>query len=510
MSTVRKPVYETAMQQQVSVVRKPVTETVMQQQVSVVRKPVYETAEREEAYTVAEPVTTYKTAYADRGGYVDQVTPMVAPGSTQLGWVQGGWAVNPYTGLASWQPGGYAWTITPSVAVNQVNRVYQPNVVAMQVPETSVVNRVVTRKVPVQTMRYVDEQVVQQVPVQTMKYVDEQVVQQVPVQTVRYVDEQVVQQVPVQVTKMVAEEQVRQVPVQTVRKVVERVENKVPVQVCRYVSEEQVRKVPVQVYKVVTEEKVEPVTVQVCKYVTEERTAQVPRVVEKRTPYAYTVRSPRTVVLRVPLDPCGNPIPTSPSATGTVAAPRAATAAGGVVPATAIAPLPSAKPTAPSATPAPTAAPSLSPAEAAPLKTFRDAPAETGKKPVVEGWGPSPMKHLDPATGSPESSGLSGSTTVAERPVAGGEPKAPPLEKIEVIPVPNAKAPAATVPAENGKALSAESPTLEFAPTKEPAAAPSGPSVSPAPPATDSRDLPAAGTSTRPSRYVAPFGDRST
>ena len=105
VTTVRKPVTETVMQQQVSVVRKPVAETVMQQQVSVVRKPVYETAEREEAYTVAEPVTTYKTAYADRGGYVDQVTPMVAPGSTQLGWVQGGMGSQPvhrFGELAAW------------------------------------------------------------------------------------------------------------------------------------------------------------------------------------------------------------------------------------------------------------------------------------------------------------------------------------------------------------------------------------------------------------------------
>ena len=78
---------------------------------------------------------------------------MVAPGTTQLSWVPGGWAVNPWNGLATWQRGGYGWTMTPGVVVNQVNRVYQPNMVAVQVPETTVVNRVVTRKVPVQTGR---------------------------------------------------------------------------------------------------------------------------------------------------------------------------------------------------------------------------------------------------------------------------------------------------------------------------------------------------------------------
>ena len=124
------------------------------------------------------------------------------------------------------------------------------------------VNRVVTRKVPVQTVRYVDEQVVQQVPVQTV----------------------------------------------------------------RMIPEEQVRQVPVQVCKFITEERVAPVSIQVMKYVTEQRTTQVPRVVEKKVPYTYTVRSPRTVVMRVPLDPCGNPIPAAVSQTSAVGTAPAAVA----------------------------------------------------------------------------------------------------------------------------------------------------------------------------------------
>ena len=130
------------------------------------------------------------------------------------------------------------------------------------VQETTMVNRVVTRKVPVQTVRYVDEQVVQQVPVQTV----------------------------------------------------------------RMIPEEQVRQVPVQVCKFITEERVAPVSIQVMKYVTEQRTTQVPRVVEKKVPYTYTVRSPRTVVMRVPLDPCGNPIPAAVSQTSAVGTAPAAVA----------------------------------------------------------------------------------------------------------------------------------------------------------------------------------------
>jgi hypothetical protein len=154
-----------------------------------------------------------------------------------------------------------------------------------------------------------------------------------------------------------------------------------------------------------------------------------------------------------------------------------------------------------------TTAPALTPAEAAPLKTYREVtPAETAK-PAAEGWGPSPLKHADPAVGSPASSGT---PTVAEKPVIVGDSSPLPLEKIEVIPLPAAKAPATAAAAEAAKGVTAESPTLDFGTPKDQPAAPSGPSVSPAPPATDSRDFPAAGTSSRPSRYVAPFGDRST
>ena len=324
---------------------KPVYETVMQQQVSTVRRPVYETSEREQSYTVVEPVTQMRTAYSVGSQAVDTVTPVVTPGTTALGWVPATWAVDPSTGLAVWQRGGYAWTMTPGAVVNQVNRVYQPTYTPVQVPETTYVNRVVTQKVPVQTVRYVDEQVVQQVPVQAMK--------------------------------MVAETAVRQVPVQTVRKVVERVDNKVPVQVCRMVPEEQVRQVPVQVCRFVTEERVEPVQVQVMKYVAEERTVQVPRVVQKQVPYTYTQRTPRVVVTKVPLDPCGNPIPVAPAA---------------MAPA-----LPAAAASRPAMQ-----APALNQqaaSQAGPVKTFSDRPAEAPAAAAAEGWGASSLPHVDPQQG---------------------------------------------------------------------------------------------------------------
>jgi hypothetical protein len=211
-----------------------------------------------------------------------------------------------------------------------------------------------------------------------------------------------------------------------------------------------------QVCKFVTEERVEPVSVQVCKYVTEERTMQVPRVVEKKTPYTYTVRSPRTVVMRVPLDPCGNPIP---SAAASVPAPAAA-----------------ARPAA-----APTPAPALQSPPSGPVKTFSDKPADAPAK-SAEGWQGSALDHVDPDAKS--------ATVRADKPVDG----ATSLKPIETIPTPAAK-PDAVAPAPKAP---------------EPTVAPLGPAVEPAPPAADTRDVPAAETSSGLRRIESVSGDRST
>jgi len=192
------------------------------------------------------------------------------------------------------------------------------------------------------------------------------------------------------------------------------------------------------------------------------------------------VRSPRTVVLRVPLDPCGNPIPAAPvPAAPAPAATSRSAATSPVVPATALEPAEKASPRAETARPA---APSLTPSEAATLKTFGDAaPAPAAQ---LEGWGPSPLKQVDPATGA--------TSIVAEKPLA-PESADPPLRKIESIPAPAPKAPA-----------TAEKPLLDFGAPKDPV----GPSVSPAPPATD--DRPATGTSGQPARPFLPSRDRTT
>ena len=201
-----------------------------------VQRPVMETAERDQYSTVCEPQTTYTTRYADQGGWQEYQVAKPGPVYNQPVCVPGGCSTDPCTGLT------HVYRPRPPVTNKckrprrwKCNRVWKPNIVAEQIPQTTYVQKVVVQKVPVQVCRYVNEEVVQKVPVT--------------------------------VCRMVQEEQVRKVPVTVCRQVVEHVENKVPVQVCKMVPEEQVRKVPVTTCRMVNEEHVEQVPVQVCKMV---------------------------------------------------------------------------------------------------------------------------------------------------------------------------------------------------------------------------------------------------
>jgi hypothetical protein len=206
------------------------------------------------------------------------------------------------------------------------------------------------------------------------------------------------------------------------------------------------------------------------KYVTEQRTAQVPRVVEKKVPYTYTVRSPRTVVMRVPLDPCGNPIQAAIQQTS------------------AVTPMPSAA-SRPAAAPAAVAPPALSPAAPSATKTFSDKPAAAAS-PATEGWGSSNLQHVDP-----KQAPASGAVRAEKPATTAGE-----LKPLETIPTPAAKdaapAPAAVKPAPTVAPLSAQ-PQV-------------GPAVEPAPPAASLKDVPASETAGRLLRIVPQVDGHTT
>jgi hypothetical protein len=265
-------VMETSEREERFVVNKPVYETSERDEFYTVRKQVLETAFRDECRTVCEPVTTYTTRYADRGGWQEYQVCRPGPIVNQPVCIPGGCVTDPCTGCVTQLPSRVAYRPVQAPSTMVTNRVWRPNIVAEQFPQTTMVQKQVVNKVPVQVCRYVDEQMVRKVPVTTCR--------------------------------MIAEEHVRKVPVTVCRPVVERVENMVPVQVCKMIQEEVVKKIPVTTCRMVNEEHVDQVPVQVCKMVAEEQTIQVPHCVEKRVPVTYTQRIPRCVVMRVPIDPC--------------------------------------------------------------------------------------------------------------------------------------------------------------------------------------------------------------
>ena len=118
-----------------------------------------------------EMVNTYHTQYVDQGGYIDQVVTEPGRIRNRLRWLHGGCAVDPVTGFSSYQWPRLAWVPVQTPGRTYVNRIWQPNIVAQQVPVTQIVARQVTRRVPVQICRYVDQRVVRKVPYQVCEHV---------------------------------------------------------------------------------------------------------------------------------------------------------------------------------------------------------------------------------------------------------------------------------------------------------------------------------------------------
>ncbi len=179
--TVMKPVYETQIQdcsynrvrdvmetserEERYIVNRPVYETSEREDRYIVRKPVMETAERDQYSTVCEPQTTYCTRYADRGGWQEYQVCKPGPIFNQSFCVPSSCTVDPCTGLSTYIPARMGVQQVQGPSTMEVNRVWRPNIVAEQIPQTTYVQKVVVQKVPVQVCRYVDQEVVQKTPV---------------------------------------------------------------------------------------------------------------------------------------------------------------------------------------------------------------------------------------------------------------------------------------------------------------------------------------------------------
>ncbi len=197
--------YETAYDEQRVTTYRPETTTETRERRYVVRRMVPETSFREEQYTTAEPVVTYRQQTVDQGNWQTQQTVLPGQVVNRLSWQRGGWVVDPYTGAARYQWPGFAWVPYRGPERVQVQRVWQPQLVTQQVPVTTYVQKVNTRRIPVTTYRAVDEERLEQVPVQVTRMVPHEEVRQIP--------RTVVKRVPYSYTCQVPRTVVRRVPI---------------------------------------------------------------------------------------------------------------------------------------------------------------------------------------------------------------------------------------------------------------------------------------------------------
>ena len=126
-------------------------------------RPVYETTYQTQYRTVMQPVVTCQTRLVDRGCFAEQMVLKPSWFSTRLKWQSGGCSVDPATGQTVYQRAGLYWTDTPSGRY-EVQKVWQPNVVAEQYQQTNYVPQTVAQQTPVQVCRMVPEQIVRKVP----------------------------------------------------------------------------------------------------------------------------------------------------------------------------------------------------------------------------------------------------------------------------------------------------------------------------------------------------------
>ncbi|HZL87699.1 MAG TPA: hypothetical protein VFB96_04930 [Pirellulaceae bacterium] len=251
-------------------VSRPVVETQMQERQHVMRKAVQDTVWQDQAYTQMTPVTTMRTQLVDQGSFVDTVNYVPGHSHCCLGWMPRGASTNAVTGETYYRRGGLAWVPRTSPGTYAVSRAYVPNLVAQQVPVTSMMPQTVVQKVPLAVTRYEDEVVTEQVPVT--------------------------------VERMEQCEEIRETPVTYQRPKTEHVVEKIPVQTLRYEREEQVRQVPYTIQRIEYEDREEPYEVKVLRWETETQTIEVPVQRQKLVEYTAYRLVPRVVTMRLPFD----------------------------------------------------------------------------------------------------------------------------------------------------------------------------------------------------------------
>ena len=232
-----------------------------------------ETAERDQYSTVVEPQTTYVTRYVDQGGFEDQQIVRPGPVYCQKVCVPGGCYDRSLHGIEHVHRADHGLPQVQAPATVQVNRVYKPNIVAEQIPQTCYVQKVVVQKVPVQVCRMVTEEQVSQSADHRLPHGARRTSPEGsgPRSAVRSSNEW---------------------------------KTKCPCKPAAWSPKNRSAKCRSPPAAWSPKSASNKCRCKCCRMVAEEQTVRQPVCVEKRVPVTYTYRVPRTVVMKVPVDPC--------------------------------------------------------------------------------------------------------------------------------------------------------------------------------------------------------------
>ncbi len=282
---VEETTYETVteMRDQEVVIETPVYETQMREDKVVVRRPVTETTYQSEIVTTYRPTVVSSTQLTPANMEVSQLVPAYG-GRPRARWLPPGYYLDPNTGLTVWRSRGFHWVQPPTGLQLQ------------------------TSTVPVLTPQQV----------QKVELIPETQQVQKPVQVTRYVETVETRKVPIQIQKTQRRTEVRKVPVTVTRpKTIVRKE-KIPYETTRYVDEVRVRKIPVTETTYERVEEVVPYEVETVEWVAVTQEIEVPQVRRKLVQVDMIKHTPRTVMMKVPVDAFGNIVGTAQPLNGTI------------------------------------------------------------------------------------------------------------------------------------------------------------------------------------------------
>ncbi|MEM7453511.1 MAG: hypothetical protein AAF456_04065 [Planctomycetota bacterium] len=273
---VDKTVYETVteMEDRMFVVEEPATETVMEEREVLVRRPVTRQVMQTRDVTAYKPVTVQELQQVSGSLELQQLSEIPGTGRWCRQWLGGGNYVDPVSGLSVFRKRGFHWVRQGQQYALTTSSI--PVVSSQPVSRTTLVPETVQVREPVEMT--------------TMEEVYE------------------TRRVPVEIETTRQRVETRKVPVERqVERTVQVVEQ-VPVERTRHVEETITRRVPERelVYETVeyTEEYEQPVT----EWVDVTENVEVPVVVPRDVEVELIKHTPRTVMMRIPLDRFGNPI----------------------------------------------------------------------------------------------------------------------------------------------------------------------------------------------------------